>query len=190
MQAAVVDAAERLLRSAGPGALTVRRIAAEAGVAPMSVYNHFGGKQGVVEELFVHGFDRLGDEFADIATGDPVGDLAEASRRYRALALEHPGAYAVMFDRAVPEFRPTERAMGHAAASFGELVRLVRRAMDAGSITPGDPTEVAQRLWSASHGQVALELRGLGFVADVDAHHRKLTTTLLDGLTHDPAGSR
>ena len=44
----------------GPGALTVRRIAAAAGMSTMNVYSRFGGKDGVLDELFVDGFRRLG----------------------------------------------------------------------------------------------------------------------------------
>ena len=54
--------------------------------------------------------------------------------------------------------------------------------MDAGVIAEGDATEMAQRMWSACHGEVSLELRGIGFVDDVDAHHQALLATLQRGL--------
>jgi AcrR family transcriptional regulator len=180
--AAVVEAAQHLLEHEGPAALTVRRISAEAGVAPMGVYNHFGGKDGVVDQLFIHGFDQLRDVFATIGTDDPLADLAQAGRRYRALALAHPALYSVMFERAVPDYEPSPEAKDHAAASFVELIQLVRRAMDTGAITSADPTRVAQLLWSTSHGQVSLELRGMGFVEDVDEQAEQLVATILRGL--------
>lgn len=179
---AVVGAAVRLLEADGPAALTVRGIASAAGVAPMAVYNHFGGKDGVIERLFVRGFDQLRDAFAGVGGGDPVEDLVEAGRRYRRNALEHPAMYAVMFDRAVPGFEPSEDAKLHALASFDELVRLVRRAMDLGALSPADPVDVSQQIWSACHGQVSLELRGIGFVDDLDGHHERLMQSMLDGL--------
>ena len=37
----ILEAAGRLLSNEGPEALSVRRIATDAGVAPMCVYNHF-----------------------------------------------------------------------------------------------------------------------------------------------------
>ncbi len=45
----LVTAAETVLVRDGPGALTVRAVAAEAGIAPMGVYNRFGGKDGLDE---------------------------------------------------------------------------------------------------------------------------------------------
>ncbi len=51
LEVALVDAAERVLVRDGPEAVTVRAVAVEAGVAPMGVYNRFGGKDGLVDEL-------------------------------------------------------------------------------------------------------------------------------------------
>jgi AcrR family transcriptional regulator len=183
--AAVIDGALRVLESEGPGALTVRRIASEAGVAPMGVYNHFGGKDGVVEQLFVRGFHQLREAFADVAGDDAAEDLFEAGRRYRRIALAHPAMYAVMFERAVPDFEPSPGAKSEALASFAELVRLVQRAMDTGVIAEADPVDVAQGIWSLCHGQVSLELRGIGFVEDIEAHHERLMRAMLRGLQGD-----
>jgi len=69
-----------------------------------------------------------------------------------------------------------------AAATFGELVLLVEQAERAGAIRTTDATDAAQQLWSACHGAVSLELRGLGFVPDRDAHHRRMIATLVRGL--------
>ena len=59
IEAALSDAAERVLVRDGPDAVTVRAVAAEAGVAPMGVYNRFGGKDGLVDELLSRGFIGL-----------------------------------------------------------------------------------------------------------------------------------
>src|ERR1017187_9683849 len=55
----LVSAAEAVLVRDGPGAVTVRAVAAEAGIAPMGVYNRLGGKDGLVDALLIWGFDRL-----------------------------------------------------------------------------------------------------------------------------------
>ena len=56
----LLAAAETVLVRDGPGGLTVRAVAAEAGIAPMGVYNKLGGKDGLVDALLIRGFDRLG----------------------------------------------------------------------------------------------------------------------------------
>ncbi len=58
---AILEAASKLLSEEGAGALTVRRIATEAGCSTMGLYSRFGGKDGVVDQLYVQGFDQLCD---------------------------------------------------------------------------------------------------------------------------------
>ena len=77
MEAALLASAADLLETEGPDGLSVRRIAAAAGVAPMGVYNHFESKFGIVEALFVQGFERLAEAMA--ATRD-IDDPIEALR--------------------------------------------------------------------------------------------------------------
>jgi AcrR family transcriptional regulator len=178
----LVDAAARLLEREGASALAVRRIAAEAGVAPMGVYNHLGGKHGVLDALFLRSFDDLRDAMADIAGPDGRGELLEAGLRYRRFALERPAAYHLMFERSVADYEPSDTAKSHAGETFAALAAIVARAMAGGALRVGDPTSVAQAFWSTCHGAVSLELRGLGFVADVDGQYRSLLEALLDGF--------
>lgn len=182
VEQAIIDAAERLMVEKGPDALTVRGIAGAAGVAPMGVYNHLGGKQGVLDSLLVRGFDGLTEALAGVGSDDPYEDLIEAARRYRTYAREHPAHYALMFERSMADYEPSELALEHAAAAFGGLVTLVRRAVSAGVIAQGDPTEIAQSLWSAVHGGVSLELHGIGFCADVVLNQEATDRALLRGL--------
>ncbi|MFP5318418.1 MAG: TetR/AcrR family transcriptional regulator [Acidimicrobiia bacterium] len=185
---ALVEAAERILASGGPEALSVRRIAAEAGVAPMSVYNRFGGKNGIVEQLYIRGFDELAGAARGVDEDDAGAAVIACGEAYWRFAMDRPATYAVMFDRAVAGFEPSPDAWSHAAAAFGELVAHVRRAMAAGAVADGDPVDVAQQLWESLHGLVSLTLRSLGFVAEVDAHRRRLFTTLLRGLAPPTPG--
>lgn len=182
----IVDAAEQLLVTSGPDALTVRAIASAAGVAPMSVYNHLGGKNGVLDALLIRGFDGLSAAIGDVDTGDGVEDLAEAGRRYRAFAREHPSHYALMFERSMPDYEPSPLALGHARATFKELELLVRRSMSTGAILPADPAEVAQQLFNTCHGSVSLQLRGIGFSEDPDTTAEATAAAMLRGLRrHD-----
>lgn len=182
VERAIVDAAEQLLVGEGADALTVRAIAAAAGVAPMSVYNHLGGKNGVLDALLIRGFEGLSDAMDGLGSDDPFEDLAEAGRCYRRFALEHPSHYALMFERSVPDYVPSQLAMGHARATFLQLQMLVQRAMAAGVIAPGDAAEVAQRLWNTCHGSVSLQLRGIGFSDDGEATAEATAQTVLRGL--------
>jgi AcrR family transcriptional regulator len=178
----LVSAAEAVLARDGPGGLTVRAVAAQAGIAPMGVYNRLGGKDGLVDALFIRGFDRLR---AAIAGGDEP-DLLERLRvcglRYRSFALANRHFYAIMFEDAIPHLNISDEATGHAAAAFGELVRNVEMAAAAGAIIAPQPYEVAQQIWSTVHGAVALELNGLVLTPDPEATYRATLDTMLRGL--------
>jgi len=148
----------------------------------MGLYSRFGSKQGVVEALFVEGFEELRKQFGSIDPADPRRALREACVRYRAHALANRTRYSIMFDRPIPDFVPSEEARRSAADSFEYFAGLVAAGMKSRAIRRGNPHEVAQRLWAACHGAVSLELRGLGFVDDRDAHFAALLDTVLRGL--------
>jgi AcrR family transcriptional regulator len=135
MEAALLDAAADILDREGPDSLSVRRIAAAAHVAPMGVYNHFEPKNGIIEALFIQGFERVRDALVGIADiQDPYEALREGGRRYRALAPAHPKVYELMFVRTMPGFEPSERPLEIATRAFDALVGAVPRAMAAGVI--------------------------------------------------------
>jgi AcrR family transcriptional regulator len=183
MEEALLSSAADILETEGPDALSVRRIAAAAGVAPMGVYNHFESKFGIVEALYVQGFERLREATAYVdGMYDPYEALREAGSRYRALALANPMLYQIMFLRAVPGYEPSEQAFAVAVEAFGSLVNTVQRAMAAGVISERPPTETAQIIWANVHGWVSLELLGIGFVDDQDAVFDRACTAVLLGL--------
>jgi AcrR family transcriptional regulator len=184
---ALLRAARELLDEHGPGALTIRDIAARAGVAPMGVYNRFGSKNGILDALFQQGFSELAAAVALTPdSADPLRSLATGMARYRAFALANPALYRLMFDFPVPGFRPSPAAQHAAHAAFGHLVGATRLGIATTHIPPGDPEELAQRIWATCHGAVSLELRGIGFVTDRTTHYTALTHTILRGIATTP----
>src|SRR5579859_2707971 len=167
-------AAEQVLVRDGPGGLTVRAVAAQAGIAPMGVYNRLGGKEGLVDALLIKGFDRLRAAVdTGFGTGLGVGTEADMDARfhscglaYREFALANPHFYAIMFEDAIPRAHYNPEVEEHAKAAFGALVRTVEMAAAVGYIAAPQPFEAAQQIWSAVHGAVALELKGLILTPD------------------------
>ena len=126
MRTALIDAALRILHRDGAAALTVRSITAEAGCSTTGVYTYFGGKLGLVEAIYVEGFESF-----DRAL-DPLlerGDIAGSGLAYRHWALEHPTQYMVMFGRAVPEFEPSDEARSRGLVSFAKLAEAIARGV-------------------------------------------------------------
>ena len=182
VEVALIDAAERVLVRDGPDAVTVRAVAVEAGVAPMGVYNRFGGKDGLVDELLKRGFTGLRDALIARGEIDPGERLFDAGLRYREFALSNRAHYLAMFDDAIHQDVTAPEVMLIARASFDELVGHVRYGMAAGALAEHDPQEVAQQIWSTVHGAVQLEIKGMLLVPDPDRSYRDLLGMLLRGL--------
>jgi AcrR family transcriptional regulator len=154
----LLKAAGDLLAAEGPAALTVRGIATAAGVSTMNVYSRFGGKDGVVEHLFVEGFRRLGEAMtATPDSDDPIADLRACGLGYRRFAEDNRTLYSVMFDRVVPDFQPSIEAQVLAGATLDLLAKRLERAMMAGALRSGDPLHTAALVWATCHGVVSLE---------------------------------
>jgi AcrR family transcriptional regulator len=96
-------AADAVLVRDGPGVVTVRPVAAQAGIAPMGVYNRLGGKDGLVDALLIRGFAAaaFGElvrnvEMAAAAGGIAAPDSREVAQQiwssvHGAVALEMKG---------------------------------------------------------------------------------------------------
>ncbi|MEJ7799359.1 MAG: TetR/AcrR family transcriptional regulator, partial [Ilumatobacter sp.] len=59
MRTILLEAALAVLRRDGAAALTVRALTEEAGCSTTGVYTYFGGKHGIVEAIFVDGFESF-----------------------------------------------------------------------------------------------------------------------------------
>lgn len=188
----LLQAAESLLVRDGLAGLTVRAVAAEAGVAPMGVYSRLGGKFGLVAALLARGFDRLraaldlGGE-PDPRAGDPGARLRTCFLQYREFALANPELYAIMFDRTIPNASETAQVRERAADCFGMLARHVELAAAANMLATPDQMEAAQQIWNALHGAVSLELCGLAQTPDPVATYSAFLDTVLRGLFRQPS---
>lgn len=172
-RSAILAAAVDILHREGAGALTMRSVASAAGCSTTGVYTWFGGKHGLVEAIFVDGFQRFGD--AQRQAQDTAGsesDLVRLGEAYRDWALANPTHYMVMFGGAVPDFVPSDHARAAALVTFERLVTATDSARTDLGID-GEPTEVAYHLWAGIHGYVSLELARMDLA--VDAEHRLAT---------------
>ena len=147
----------------------------------MGVYNRFGSKDGLIEALFVQGFEQLHAAIASSSGPDSLARMRGGCKAYRAFAVAHPHLYQLMFKQML-ELELSADALDTAAATFGLLVGRVQDAMDAGLLASGDSVDVAQQIWNGLHGAVMLELAGIGFTPDPERTFADMMDTLLRGL--------
>jgi len=181
VSAALLNAAEAVLDRQGSGGVTIRAVAGEAAVAPMSVYNRFDGKEGLLAALAMRALDELAAVIATCDDIEPVDRFRRACRSYREYALGHPARYVLIFATGTPLEDQSSPAAQHGHAVFGVLVELIRALTPAGS--PTDPIEAAQAVWSAIHGAVTIEIAGIGQTSDADASFENMLDLLIIGLT-------
>jgi AcrR family transcriptional regulator len=166
----LLDTASSLLERDGPDALTMRRIAAEAGCSTSVLYTMFGGKAGIAEGLWREGFTRLAAALDQATGADPLQRLAAMGRAYRSNALANRSYYAVMFQRPIPGFQPSPQAYEESLRPLHMLAHTVADCIDRGVFRAEDPRHIAGVLWAAAHGAVSLELAR--YEGAVDAERR------------------
>jgi AcrR family transcriptional regulator len=171
----LLEAALRLLEERGPGALRVRDLSEAVGKSTMGVYTHFGSKQGLLEQLYLHGFSRLEDRLKTVpSAGNGRQELLAFALAYREFALDNEALYGLMFERATPDFVPSDDSRMAGLKTFEMLSeRIADWQPDL-----ADPAPSAHLVWAAMHGLVTIELM-----------HRRWGGPLVAHLKGDPEQS-
>ncbi len=162
LRQALIDAALALIELRGPTGFTLSEAAKQAGVTPAAVYRHFEGREDLIAEAALQGYEIFSDlmEFA-YQSGQPSALKAfEATgRAYLAFARKYPGHYIAMFESGISVNRTPELA---SAANRANAV-LEKAAADLSQHIPADKRPPASmfsaHIWAMSHGVVELFAR-------------------------------
>ncbi|MGJ8626562.1 MAG: TetR/AcrR family transcriptional regulator [Sulfitobacter sp.] len=162
LRQALIDAALELIELRGPTGFTLSEAAKQAGVTPAAVYRHFEGREDLIAEGAMQGYEVFADlmEFA-YKSGQPSALKAfEATgRAYLAFARKYPGHYIAMFESGISVNRTPELA---AVANRANGV-LEKAADDLSQHIPADKRPPASmfsaHIWALSHGVVELFAR-------------------------------
>jgi AcrR family transcriptional regulator len=145
----VVDAATRVVKRGGYQTMTIRSLAAEVGVAPMSLYRHVRNRDDLLDEVV----DRLLAKAwqPSVSTGDWQDWVTEAAEKLRAFLAHQPAALHVYLQ--------------HPVVSPAAIARMTA-IMDVLRIVTADEA-VARRAYAAIHtytlGFAALEASRSGW---------------------------
>ena len=154
-------AAERLVADGGPDALSVRRVADEAGTTTRAVYTVFGSKEGLVAALAQTAFEFLSDEIDRLPeTDDPAADLVTIGTSViRRLVREHPALYRIAFQR-IAGLQPEPQLVAARERAWVQLQGRVQRLKDAGLLDGKPVPDAARELNAMWEGLANAELRG------------------------------
>jgi len=159
LRSRLLERAAAIVFERGVDALSLRRLASDAGTSTTAVYSLFGNKAGLVDGLFRQATRRFATALAAVEpSDDPAEDVVRLGIAYRDYAISAPHLYAIMFGRR-DEGLPDELAED-AAATIVPLIDAVRRGQAAGRFVAGPPERTALACWATAHGLVSLELAG------------------------------
>jgi AcrR family transcriptional regulator len=178
------EAAERLFAERGPDAVTMRQLASELGVSPMTPYRYFEDKDDILAAVRANGFNRFAEALETaraIASGARARGTA-VGEAYVTFALEHPHSYKLMFDFNQPhsEKYPELAAAGQRAQET--MTGYIKDAFAEG-LMAGDPEQIGLMFWAAIHGAVILELAGMLPPGGARQLYRGLDITLMRGVS-------
>ena len=149
--------------------MSVRAIASQAGVSTIGIYSHFQGKQGILDALYIEGFDYVR---AVLVAACGVSDAKEAVlagiRGYLDVASQHEATYRLIFGEVDLNYSPGEDARDAGMDAFAVLVQLGSRLLPQDS-SKAEQQAVALRIWAVVHGYVSLQHHAVKDLVEIDS---------------------
>jgi AcrR family transcriptional regulator len=156
-----VAAATRLFAERGYRGVTLRSLAKELGVSPMTPYRYFENKEELFAMVRTEAFRRFADAQRDAVAGieGPEDALRMLGRAYVSFALDEPDAYHIMFELLQAPAGTYPELEAEQARAFSYLHAAVQASVEAG-LLEGESLRRAHYLWAQIHGLVSLHLAG------------------------------
>jgi AcrR family transcriptional regulator len=133
----IVAEARRQLADVGPGALSLRSVARELGMASSAIYRYVASRDELLTALIVDAYNTLGEvaEVASETDGTTFQRLKTVCRAVRGWALENPQEYGLLYGSPVPGYQAPQETIGPASRVTLVLARLVLDAHLAGELS-------------------------------------------------------
>ncbi|MEU1546296.1 TetR/AcrR family transcriptional regulator [Nocardia sp. NPDC005745] len=159
---ALLAACLRLIETEGLAAVSLRRVAREAGVSTAAPYHHFPDRAALLATLSTQGFQLLGTRLAAARAEaeTPMAALTALANAYVRFSREHPAYFRLMFrpELSQPDKHPD--TMGAGDAAFGVLTDAIAECVRAGALPAAEADTLAVMFWGLGHGLASLWLDG------------------------------
>jgi AcrR family transcriptional regulator len=148
----ILDAASDLFLKGGIQALSVRAISKQAGLSTIGIYSHFQGKQGILDALYIEGFQMVADamDVFDLEK-DPRKAVILATNRYLEIADQHEAHYRLIFGESNTSYSPSEEAQLVGAKAFARLTKVVSGILPK-TVSLTQKQTSAMEVWALVHG--------------------------------------
>lgn len=158
----ILETALHLFTSRGYFNTSVHDIQAMAGVSIGSIYNHFGGKEGVARALYTELLERV-NALVDAAVDagpDAPSRWRELVHRLFELTERDPRMMGFVLNARHREFLPDEPPIC-SSEPFTRMRDIIRDGMDAGELRAMDPMVAASCAFGPALRMISLRLDGL-----------------------------
>jgi AcrR family transcriptional regulator len=156
--AAILEAAYRVVTRLGPARVTLADVAREAGLSPATLVQRFGSKRGMLLALAKAGTESVGDCFAAVRTAQasPLAALVAAATemtRHMSSAEELANGLAFLqMDVSDPDFHAL--ALENSRRILVGYQALIGEAVAAGELVPCDMAGLARAVGAMSGGSL------------------------------------
>ena len=185
LRALIMSCARKIAEKEGLRGLTARRIAADIGYAPGTIYNLFSN----LDDLILHIRGDTLDEFYEFLskekpTGDPEADLMNIARNYIEFVHKHSKLWELMFEHKLPdEYNPPDWYHEKALKLFTLAENTI-----AVFFSPGQEEERfhhAQVVWASLHGICSIPAHKLVVKESTELMAQSLITRYVAGLRYE-----
>jgi AcrR family transcriptional regulator len=178
------DAAERQFAAHGLEAVTMRQLAQDLGVSPMTPYRYFKDKDAILAAVRARGFNRHADALEAAYAAAPPGKYERSQavgEAYVRFAFANPEAYKLMFDITQPNEADYPELLAAGERSRATMTAHLDDLVASGRLK-ADPELVGHLYWAAIHGPIMLQFSGklagrfsaqklIGSLVDILNHH-------------------
>jgi AcrR family transcriptional regulator len=160
---ALIKAALEILNAHGVQGLTLRGVAARAGVSHAAPAHHFPNIKSLVTALCTMGFVQLHQHIAQecaAAPPDAPAQLRAANSGYLGFAISQPELFRMMFSTPASDWTDPDLRAASMLARL-QLADICSPASDAlGLSDPADRQRLERLVWSSVHGHAHLLIEG------------------------------
>jgi AcrR family transcriptional regulator len=157
---ALIHAGIAILSKEGIQALSLRKVAKQAGVSHTAPYAHFADKQALIAAIAAEGYTKLYEALfaAQNPQDNSLARLLATAHAYLQFALDEPDHFRITFSGVVEAEQDYPEYIEQSKRCFSLVVAVVEDCKLKGLFAGSDTQLVAVSIWSCIHGFVQLLL--------------------------------
>jgi AcrR family transcriptional regulator len=151
----ILDAASALFLKGGTNALSVRAIAKGAGMSTIGIYSHFKGKQGILDALYIEGFELIEREILAADGNTAAEKVINGCERILTFSEAHAAHYQLIFSSNSNSYATCDDSTKVSEKAFNTFTTLTTTLIKK-DLSTDDKQNMAMQLWALSHGYITL----------------------------------